>query len=223
MAQATGLAVIVGYGSGIGASVARAFGREGMAVALLARDGTKATQAAAAMERAGEARQAAGYAADAGDAASLGAAIDTAVARFGAADVLVYNASAWHGGPVLALTPEQLVEDFRVCTVGALVAARAVAPAMQARGRGTIVFTGGGYALFPSATAPSLSIGKAGIRALALMLAAELAPSGVRVGTVTIMGVVAAGTKFDPDAIARRYLDIHRGAAGATVAELQFI
>lgn len=223
MAQATGLAVIVGHGSGVGAAVARAFGREGMAVALLARDGTRAADAAAAMEQAGEAPQAAGYRADAGDAASLGAALDAAVARFGAVDVLAYNAAAWRAGPVLALTPEQLVEDFRVCTVGALAAARAVAPAMQARRRGTIIFTGGGFALFPSAMAPSLSIGKAGIRALALMLAAELAPSGVRVGTVTIMGVVAAGTKFDPDAIARRYLDIHHGTAGATVAEIQFI
>ncbi len=143
--------------------------------------------------------------------------------RFGPVDVLVYNAATWRDGPVLALTPEQLVEDFRVCAVSALVSARAVAPAMRARGQGTIIFTGGGFALFPSAVAPSLSIGKGAIRALALMLAAELAPSGVRVGTVTIMGVVAPGTKFDPDAIARRYLDIHRGAAGATVAELQFI
>lgn len=218
-----GLAVIVGYGSGVGASVARVFGREGMAVALLARDGAKVTAAATAMEQAGQAPQAAGFAADAGDPASLNAALDAAVARFGRADVLVYNAAAWRDGPVLALAPEQLVEDFQVCTVGALVAARAVAPAMRARGQGTIIFTGGGFALFPSAMAPSLSIGKAGIRSLALMLAAELAPAGVRVGTVTIMGVVAPGTKFDPDAIARRYLDIHRGAAGATVAELQFI
>ena len=106
MAQATGLAVIVGYGAGIGASVARAFGREGMAVALLARDGAKTMAAAAAMERAGEAPHATGYCANAGDAASLGAAIDAAVTRFGAADVLVYNASAWHSGSVLALTPE---------------------------------------------------------------------------------------------------------------------
>ena len=216
------LAVIVGYGPGLGAAIARAFGREGMAVALLARDGAKTAAAAAAMQRAGEAPQAAGYAADAGDAASLDAALAAAAARFGAADALVYNAAAWRDGPVLALTPEQLVEDFRVCTVGALTAARAVAPAMRARGHGSIIFTGGGFALFPSAVAPALSIGKAGIRALALMLAAELAPSGVRVGTVTVMGVVAAGTRFDPDAIAQRYLDIHHGAAGATVAEVQF-
>lgn len=144
-----------------------------------------------------------------------GGGIGAAEARFGDPEVLVYNAAAWRPGPVLALRPEQLVADFQVCTVGALVAARAVAPAMQARKRGTIIFTGGGYALFPSAGAPSLSIGKAGIRALALMLATELEPSGVRVGTV------APGTRFDPDAIARRYLDIHCGTGGA-VAELQF-
>ncbi len=46
-----GLAVIVGYGSGMGAAVARVFGREGMALALLARAG--ATVAAAAPDHRG--------------------------------------------------------------------------------------------------------------------------------------------------------------------------
>lgn len=35
--------------------------------------------------------------------------------------------------------PDDLVDDFRICAAGALAAARAVAPAMQARGRGSIL------------------------------------------------------------------------------------
>ena len=51
---------------------------------------------------------------------------------------------------------------------GALVAAQAVAPKMSERGLGTILLTGGGFALQPLPDYLSLSIGKAGIRALAM-------------------------------------------------------
>ena len=207
---------VVGYGTGVGAAVARAFAREGMALTLIARDAAKVEAAAAAMGNA------AGFAADAGDEAALTAALAAATARFGAPDVLIYNAAKWRPGPVLAHGAADLLADLAIGVAGALTAARAVAPAMQARGKGSILFTGGGFALYPSPAAPSLSIQKAGIRALARMLAQELAPSGVRVGTVTILGTVAPGTKFDPGAIAEAFLTLHRGAPDAATAEIQF-
>jgi NAD(P)-dependent dehydrogenase (short-subunit alcohol dehydrogenase family) len=90
---------------------------------------------------------------------------------------------------------------------------------MQARSRGSILFTGGGFALYPSPQAPALSLGKASIRALALILAQELAPAGVRVGTVTIMGTVTPGTSLDPNRIAAAFLDLHRGLPDPATAE----
>lgn len=99
--------------------------------------------------------------------------------------------------------------DFRVCVVGALIAARALAPAMVAEGRGTLLFTGGGFALYPSSSAPSLSIGKAGLRSLALMLAEELRPQGLKVATITIAGSIAEGTPFAPSRIAAAFMAAH--------------
>jgi NAD(P)-dependent dehydrogenase (short-subunit alcohol dehydrogenase family) len=93
---------------------------------------------------------------------------------------------------------------------------------MQARGRGSILFSGGGLALHPFPAPPTLSVGKGALRALALMLAEELAPAGVRVGTVTIMGTVAPGTNFDPDAIAQGFLTLHRGTPDPRAAKLRF-
>ena len=219
MAEQNKTAVIVGYGPGVGDAVACAFAAEGHDLALVARDASKL---AAATDRLGhEGVAAAAFPADAGNEASLLAALEAAKARFGDPAVLVYNAAHWRPGPTLALSPDDLVTDFRTCVAGALAAARAFAPAMQARGRGSILFTGGGFGLHPSPAAPALSIGKASIRALAIMLAQELAPAGVRVGTVTIMGTVSPGTSLDPTRIAQAFVDLHRGAPDAATAEVQ--
>lgn len=219
MPEQNGTAVIVGYGPGVGDAVARAFAGEGHTLALVARD---AGALAAAADRFGhDGVRAAAFPADAGDETSLLRALLAAKDRFGDPAVLVYNAARWRPGPTLALSPDDLVADFRICAAGALAAVRAVVPAMQARGRGSILFTGGGFALHPSPIAPSLSIGKASIRALAIILAQELAPAGIRVGTVTIMGTVAPGTSLDPARIAQAFVALHRGAPDPATAEAQ--
>ena len=219
MADVERNAVVVGYGPGVGDAVARAFAADGYSLALLARNGDKVAAAATALS--GTGIEAAGYAADAGNEASLTAALASARARFGDPEVLVYNAAHWRPGPTLAIGADDLVADFRTCAAGALVAAQAVTPAMMAAGRGSILFTGGGFALYPSPIAPALSIGKAAIRALAAMLAQELAPAGIRVGTVTIMGTVAPGTSLDPARVAEAFVALHRGRPDAATAELQ--
>jgi short-subunit dehydrogenase len=91
---------------------------------------------------------------------------------------------------------------------------------MKARGHGTILFTGGGWALKPWDGAASPSIGKSGIRSLAYTLAQELGGSGIHVGTVTIAGQVATGTHFDPDKIAEAYLKLHRQPPGKFETEI---
>ncbi len=215
-----GPAIIIGYGSGVSGAVAEAFAGEGYPLALIARDAAKLDAAVSAFVARGINAQ--GFAADAGDAASLTNALDAIRGAHGDAEVLLYNAAYWRPGPVLDTTPESFDEDFRVCVTGALVAACALAPAMIAARRGTLLLTGGGLALYPSPQAPSLSVGKAGIRALALMLAEELAPKGIRVGTVTIAGQVEPGTAFAPEKIAEAFLLLHRGQPDPKTAEVVF-
>jgi NADP-dependent 3-hydroxy acid dehydrogenase YdfG len=96
---------------------------------------------------------------------------------------------------------------------GALAAALAVLPAMQARGEGSLLFTGGGFAHHPSAATSSIGIGKAALRALALCLAEELAPTPLRVGLLSIMGMVRAGGLFDPLRIGEAFLALHHRLA----------
>jgi NAD(P)-dependent dehydrogenase (short-subunit alcohol dehydrogenase family) len=61
----------------------------------------------------------------------------------------------------------------------------------------------------PDPAVTSLSLGKAGIRALTRLLASEYGSSGIHVATVTVGGAVAPGGPFDPDRIAGEYWRLH--------------
>jgi short-subunit dehydrogenase len=86
---------------------------------------------------------------------------------------------------------------------------------------GTVLLTGGGLALQPSAQVASLSIGKAALRAYAQVLHEEQAERGVHVSTVTIAGVLQLGDeRFDPHKVAATFLGVHRRAPHEWVAEV---
>lgn len=198
------LCTIVGMGRGISYSAARRFAAEGFRIGMIARDEDLLAQ----LER--EIPGSQGAAADAGDEARLRAALR----RLGAAEVLVYNASASHAAAPSALNVEEAVADFRVNAIGAVVAVQECAPAMRAAGRGTILLTGGGLALGPMAQVASLSMGKAALRNLAGSLAEELEPAGIHVATVTVCGFVQPGTHFDPGRIAEVYWTLYQQPRG---------
>jgi short-subunit dehydrogenase len=77
---------------------------------------------------------------------------------------------------------------------------------MRAAGSGTIMVTSGGFADHPVPALATISLGKAALRSAATMLGADLERDGIRVGTLTIAGQIVAGTAFDPENIAKRYL-----------------
>ena len=92
--------------------------------------------------------------------------------------------------------------------MGAITVASRLLPPMAARGTGSYLLTGGLPRADPGWT--SLSLGKAGSRALTSLLAAEFGDRGVHVATVVVDGPVAPGTAFDPDLIAQEFLRLHR-------------
>jgi NAD(P)-dependent dehydrogenase (short-subunit alcohol dehydrogenase family) len=81
---------------------------------------------------------------------------------------------------------------------------------MRRRGRGTLLFTGGGLALGPKPGLAAAAMGKAALRSLALSLAAELAPEGIHAATVTIRGFVQPGTPLSPGTVAEVFWELHR-------------
>lgn len=144
----------IASGPGIGLATARRFGREGYRVVLAARDAAR-LQAAAAELR-GEGIEATTVRLDATDARAVA---DTVSSIGPELDVLHYNAGVLHYDDYGQLKPrtlehesvDSLVSDTKINVSSALAAAHAAAKTMTARRRGTILVTGGGLGVTPSA------------------------------------------------------------------------
>ena len=197
--------VIVGAGPGIGMSVARRFAAAGLPAGLIAR--TEASIDAARRALAATSVTVADATADAGRDDQLTAALDAVTGTLGVPEALVYNAGLIRRDRPGELSREQYVTAYAINVLGAMTAAVHLAPAMAAAGRGTILITGGMPEPDPAIT--SLSLGKAGVRALTRLLADEYGPAGIHVATVTVGGAVAPGGPFDPDRIAGEYWRLH--------------
>jgi NAD(P)-dependent dehydrogenase (short-subunit alcohol dehydrogenase family) len=218
--MALGTAVIVGVGPGIGLELARTFATAGHPVAMLARDKAKLDGYAAELAIAGQ--EVRGYAADVTDPDSLRAAIGTAIGELGAADVLVYSVAVLSPDSPLGGDDRQWAANMATNVLGARVAADAVRPHLR-DGRGSLLFTGGGYALHPSLKFTSLSVGKAALRTYVQLLHEQLAGTGVHATSVTVTASIGGGeARFEPAVLARAFLDLHNQAEADWQHELVY-
>ena len=200
-------AIIVGVGPGMGLALARRFGVGGFRVSLVARRQETLNRYVAALRT--RRNPASGYVADAGDWHELEKILARAEEEHGPCEVLIYNPAGRFVSPLADVEPEVLMDTLRINVVGALGAVRSVLPGMRERGKGTILFTGGGLAVRPLPNYGALAVGKAAQRSLAQTLALELKGTGVYVGTVLIAGYVQGGTAFDADRIAEEFWRLH--------------
>ena len=198
-------AIIIGAGPGIGTAVAHRFATAGMPLGLIARTGATLDAARAAVAATGV--TVAGATADAGRDDQLTAALDALTGQLGVPVALIYNAGLIRRDRPGELSRERYLAAYAVNVLGAMTAAVHLAPAMAGAGGGTIVITGGMPEPDPEFT--SLSLGKAGVRALTKLLASEYGPAGIHVATVTVGGAVAPGGPYDPDQIAGHYWRLH--------------
>lgn len=225
------LALIVGVGDGLSASVARRLSRAGYALALAARDADKLAGLA---EETGASAHACN-AADEGEVDRLFADLP-ATPR-----VVLYNPSARQRAPLVELDAGEVRRAIDVTAFGAFLVGRAAARAMlesePVEGvRGTILFTGAsaGVKGFPQ-SAP-FAMGKFAQRGLAQSMARELHPKGIHVAWINIDGAIRnpgrtepadnPDSMLDPDAIAETYLHLieqHRSAWTEEVALRPFV
>ncbi|MGF1430535.1 SDR family NAD(P)-dependent oxidoreductase [Kitasatospora sp. LaBMicrA B282] len=197
-------AVVIGAGAGLGASVAGRFARAGLPVALIARS-PAVVDLAGALTRDG--LTAVALQADSADGSALRAALDAAVVAHGVPEVLVYNAAVIRLDSPGELDREQQLRAWSVNVLGALEAATHLAPLMAEQGGGSVLITGGMPR--PDARRTSLSLGKAGVRALTQLLDQQYGPLGIHVATVTVDCHMVRGTDSDPDLVAEHFWELH--------------
>jgi NAD(P)-dependent dehydrogenase (short-subunit alcohol dehydrogenase family) len=196
------LAIVAGVGPQLGLALVRRFAADGYRVAMIARR-TEALERYVSQVGNGAFGHA-GDLADPGDTARVMAEIESA---HGPAALLIYNASRWNPTRAMALAPEEFTHDLALSVAGALVTSQAVHRSMKEAGGGTILFTGNAIAHHPErgTGSPSLTVGKAALRSLALAMAKPLRNDGIRVGLISIDGTIRAGGPLDPDRIAARF------------------
>jgi NAD(P)-dependent dehydrogenase (short-subunit alcohol dehydrogenase family) len=210
----TRTAVVVGAGPGLGLALARRFAREGYALALLAR-------APERLDRA-DVPEATLHAVDLADRGALAEALAEVRRRHGDPEVLAFNASATVMGTPSEVPPDAVADALAVGVVAGVLCAQQLAPAMRAAGAGSLLFTGGGTALAPWGAAAAIGMQKAALRNYVLALHDEVAPFGVHAGTVTVRGMIAAGTPFAPELIAEAFWALHTQPRASWAAELDF-
>lgn len=203
---------IVGVGPLLGMGIARAFGRRGFKVALVARRAEALQEYVRELQQLGI--EAAGFPADVTDPQQIAQAFAAIRERYGFVDVLEFSPTQWNKGgyeatQALATTVESAEHDFRLLVLGAIASAREVVPAMIERGQGALFFSTGYSAIKPIPYITSLCISNSGLRSYAYCLHEELKPKGVYVGTVSIAAFIQAGTDGDPDRIAELYWDMY--------------
>lgn len=216
------VAVVVGAGPGLGLAAARAFAAAGHDVALLARREPALAALAAAVEADGHGVDVGWAAVDVADPDALATAVRRFVAHTGRLDVLLHNVSVYRPGRLGQVGPAELLADLAVGAASLLSAVEAARPALRV-GRGSVLLTGSGAADRPDGAALTLGAQKAAVRALLVGMAPDLAAEGVHAATLTVRGVLAPGTAFDPDLVAARLVALaqerHGPVAGWTVEQ----
>jgi NAD(P)-dependent dehydrogenase (short-subunit alcohol dehydrogenase family) len=215
------LAVIVGAGSGLSASLARRCAAAGMRVALAARNVSK-------LDSLKKETGAQAIACDVADAAQ----VERLFGGLDAPDLVVYNPSYRVRGPFLGLDRDEVKKTLMVSAYGGFLVAQAAAKRMLERGRGSLFFTGASASVKGYAESAPFAMGKFALRGLAQSLAHEPGPKNIHVAHFVIDGGIerpAGDTRapargedgmLQPDAIAETYLQVYRQHRSAWTFEV---
>ena len=220
------VALIVGAGSGLSASLARLLAGQGMRLALAARNAAKL--AALASETG-----AAAIGCDATDPAQVDALFAAVEKKWRVPDLVVYNASYRVRGPIADVEAKEVERTLAISAFAGFLVGQAAAKRMLTRGSGAIFFTGASASVKGYANSAPFAMGKFALRGLAQSMARELAPKGIHVAHFVIDGGIRQAPEDPranergedgmllPDEIARNYLHVYRQHRSAWTWELE--
>ena len=218
-------ALIAGAGSGLSASLARLFARDGLQVSLAARDVTKLSSL---LE---EIKTAKAYPCDASRVDDVDNLFKQVERDSGAPDVVVYNAGARARGPFIELAPADVERTLIVSAYGGFLVAQAAVKRMLPQHHGAVLFTGASASIKGYPQSAPFAMGKFALRGLAQSMARELSPAGIHVAHFVIDGAIRnpgraetadkPDSMLDPDAIAANYLHVLKQPRSAWTWEIE--
>ncbi|MBV6756715.1 SDR family NAD(P)-dependent oxidoreductase [Rhodococcus opacus] len=200
---------IVGAGPGVGAAVARRFGRAGHSIGLIARDRQKLIAVSQGLSA--EGFDVTYCAADATNPDAVDHALTTLAERQGTPRVLTFSP---HPNidlikPVLDTTAQDLGSALALSVVGVAAAVQNVLPAMLESGNGSLLFVTGSAVMNPTPTRAVSAVSGFAEKAYLELLASAVADRPVHAAHLVVVGSVGVGLKHDPDDVAERLWRLH--------------
>lgn len=228
--------LIVGAGDGVGAAIARAFAKEGLAVCITRRPRhLEQLETLAASIRAGGG-QAHAFGVDARNEAGMIALVDRIETEIGPLEVVVFNIGANVRFPVVETTAQVYSKVWEMAALAGFFTGREAARVMGPRGKGSILFTGATASTRGGAGFSAFAGAKAALRQLAQSLAREMGPQGIHVAHVVVDGMIDGtfarsiapdiqalleeDAILKPDEIAKNYVWLHNQQRSAWTFEL---
>lgn len=183
--------MIIGAGPGIGQAVARKFGREGWQVVLTGRSADRL--AALTAELTADGITAHAIPADATDAQALRTAVAKGETLTGGLTAVHFNAGVVRNQDLFSMTDAEIASDLAIDVTAGFNTIRAATEVFGSRG-GTILVTGGGLGVHPSADWAVLGAGKAALRNMVQGLAGPLFEQGINIRIATVATLVSPGS-----------------------------
>lgn len=228
--------LVIGAGDDTGAAVARAFAAEGMTACLVRRP-----RHADALEALAETIRASGgdalaCPADARDEDAMAELVTRIERDVGPIEVAVFNIGANVRFSIGETTPRVYRKVWEMAAFAGFLMGHNVAPRMQERQRGTIIYTGATASVRGGAGFSAFSGAKHALRALAQSMARELGPHNIHVAHTIIDGAIDSNfiresfadaderrerdALLNPDHIAQAYVSLHKQPRTAWTHEL---
>jgi 3-oxoacyl-[acyl-carrier protein] reductase len=174
------VALVTGGSRGIGLAICEALAQADARVAVVARNGTGAAEAALTLP--GEGHR--GYACDVARDEEVRATVEAVESEMGPVDILVNNAGITRDNILARMKDEEFDEVIATNLRGAFNFTRAVARGMMKRREGAILNVASVVGLTGNAGQANYAASKAGLLGLTKSVAKELASRGVRCNAI---------------------------------------
>lgn len=171
-------AFITGGNSGIGLTTAKLFVAEGAKVAITGRNKAKLDAAVAELGA-----NAIGFVADATDVKATERAVAEAVVHFGKLDIVFANAGIAGHTPVGGTALEVFEAVLKTNVTAVFFTVQAAAPHLN--DKASVILNGSVISVLGNPGYSAYAASKAGVRAMARVMASELSPRGIRVNVVS--------------------------------------
>ena len=174
------VALVTGGSRGIGRAVAAALADGGARVAVVARDGARAVEAAGALSGSGHQ----GFACDVADPTAANVVVQEVASALGDVSILINNAGITRDNILIRLKDEDWDEVLRVNLKGAFNMTRAVSRGMMKRRDGVILNVTSVVGIMGNAGQANYAASKAGLIGFTKSVARELASRNIRCNAI---------------------------------------